>query len=133
MGQEKVLHIYSVPLFLRPSSKASKCHLICTELVIMCILRQHLLCPSKSGIEELNKTPNGNVEAKVMCYFRRRDIPASLLVLADKHQGIIEPEPEVNGTEPHSPSVKPAASPSTTNQETSSEPAVVKPESEEET
>jgi len=84
-------------------------------------------------IEELNKTPNGNVEAKVMCYFRRRDIPASLLVLADKHQGIIEPEPEVNGTEPHSPSVKPAASPSTTNQETSSEPAVVKPESEEET
>lgn len=32
------------------------------------------------------QTSSGNVEAKVMCYFRRRDIPASLLTLADKHQ-----------------------------------------------
>ncbi|CAG2164805.1 unnamed protein product [Oppiella nova] len=37
-------------------------------------------------IEELIKTPNGNVEAKVMCFFRRRDISGSLIVLADKHQ-----------------------------------------------
>ncbi|XP_067680879.1 metastasis-associated protein MTA3-like isoform X9 [Haliotis asinina] len=37
-------------------------------------------------IEELNKTPNGNVEAKVMCFYRRRDISSSLIVLADKHQ-----------------------------------------------
>lgn len=37
-------------------------------------------------IEELNKTPNGNVEAKVMCFFRRRDLPSTLIVLADKHQ-----------------------------------------------
>ncbi|KAK6639698.1 hypothetical protein RUM43_007973 [Polyplax serrata] len=37
-------------------------------------------------IEELNKTPSGNVEAKVMCFFRRRDLPNSLIVLADKHQ-----------------------------------------------
>ncbi|KAL5008391.1 hypothetical protein ScPMuIL_013972 [Solemya velum] len=37
-------------------------------------------------IEELNKTPNGNVEAKVMCFYRRRDISSSLTLLADKHQ-----------------------------------------------
>ncbi|XP_064623764.1 metastasis-associated protein MTA3-like isoform X3 [Lineus longissimus] len=37
-------------------------------------------------IEELNKTPNGNVEAKVMCFYRRRDIASSLIQLADKHQ-----------------------------------------------
>eukprot|EP00106_Octopus_bimaculoides_P007524 XP_014774966.1 PREDICTED: metastasis-associated protein MTA3-like [Octopus bimaculoides] len=37
-------------------------------------------------IEELNKTPNGNVEAKVMCFYRRRDISSSLILLADKHQ-----------------------------------------------
>ncbi|XP_065223785.1 metastasis-associated protein MTA3 isoform X2 [Planococcus citri] len=48
-------------------------------------------------IEELNKTPNGNVEAKVMCFFRRRDLPSSLVMLADKHQqgGL---EGEVNGS-----------------------------------
>ena len=32
------------------------------------------------------QTPNGNVEAKVMCFFRRRDISSSLTLLADKHQ-----------------------------------------------
>ncbi|XP_059476197.1 metastasis-associated protein MTA3 [Neocloeon triangulifer] len=37
-------------------------------------------------IEELNKTPNGNVEAKVMCFYRRRDLPNTLIMLADKHQ-----------------------------------------------
>lgn len=37
-------------------------------------------------IEELNKTPNGNVEAKVVCFYRRRDISSSLTLLADKHQ-----------------------------------------------
>lgn len=37
-------------------------------------------------IEELNKTSNGNVEAKVMCFYRRRDLPAQLVALADKHQ-----------------------------------------------
>lgn len=44
-------------------------------------------------IEELNKTPNGNVEAKVMCFYRRRDISSSLTLLADKHQnGSIDEE-----------------------------------------
>lgn len=33
----------------------------------------------------LFQTPNGNVEAKVMCFYRRRDISNSLIVLADKH------------------------------------------------
>uniref|UniRef100_A0A2A4JN58 BAH domain-containing protein n=1 Tax=Heliothis virescens TaxID=7102 RepID=A0A2A4JN58_HELVI len=37
-------------------------------------------------IEELNKTPSGNVEAKVMCFYRRRDLPNPLIQLADKHQ-----------------------------------------------
>uniref|UniRef100_A0A663LNA5 Metastasis associated 1 family member 3 n=1 Tax=Athene cunicularia TaxID=194338 RepID=A0A663LNA5_ATHCN len=36
-------------------------------------------------IEELNKTANGNVEAKVVCFYRRRDISSTLIVLADKH------------------------------------------------
>jgi len=39
-------------------------------------------------IEELNKTPSGNVEAKVMCFYRRRDISSSLIMLADKHQNL---------------------------------------------
>lgn len=37
-------------------------------------------------IEELNKTASGNVEAKVMCFYRRRDLPNQLIQLADKHQ-----------------------------------------------
>lgn len=36
-------------------------------------------------IEELNKTASGNVEAKVVCFYRRRDISSSLVALADKH------------------------------------------------
>lgn len=35
-------------------------------------------------IEELNKTVNGAVEAKVTCFFRRRDLPISLLKIADQ-------------------------------------------------
>ncbi|XP_055879501.1 metastasis-associated protein MTA3-like isoform X5 [Biomphalaria glabrata] len=41
-------------------------------------------------IEELNKTQNGNVEAKVMCFYRRRDISNSLILLADKHHKVDE-------------------------------------------
>ncbi|XP_075147431.1 metastasis associated 1-like isoform X1 [Haematobia irritans] len=37
-------------------------------------------------IEELNKNQTGNVEAKVMCFYRRRDLPNPLVQLADKHQ-----------------------------------------------
>ncbi|KAL1378828.1 hypothetical protein pipiens_003903 [Culex pipiens pipiens] len=35
-------------------------------------------------IEELNKTPSGNVEAKMMCFYRRRDLPTPLSFLAPK-------------------------------------------------
>ena len=33
----------------------------------------------------LTQTASGNVEAKVVCFYRRRDIPSSLIQLADKH------------------------------------------------
>ena len=33
----------------------------------------------------LLQTQNGNVEAKVMCFYRRRDISNTLILLADKH------------------------------------------------
>ncbi|MGH0114941.1 UNVERIFIED_CONTAM: hypothetical protein FKN15_065865, partial [Acipenser sinensis] len=45
-------------------------------------------------IEELNKTANGNVEAKVVCFYRRRDIPSNLIALADKHSKELEEEIE---------------------------------------
>uniref|UniRef100_A0A8C8JFQ4 Metastasis associated 1 n=1 Tax=Oncorhynchus tshawytscha TaxID=74940 RepID=A0A8C8JFQ4_ONCTS len=50
-------------------------------------------------IEELNKTANGNVEAKVVCFYRRRDISSTLIALADKHARELEEEmenPELN-------------------------------------
>uniref|UniRef100_A0A8C9WL27 Metastasis associated 1 family, member 2 n=1 Tax=Scleropages formosus TaxID=113540 RepID=A0A8C9WL27_SCLFO len=43
-------------------------------------------------IEELNKTANGNVEAKVVCLFRRRDISGSLNTLADSNARDFEEE-----------------------------------------
>ncbi|XP_042872842.1 metastasis-associated protein MTA1-like isoform X7 [Penaeus japonicus] len=60
-------------------------------------------------IEELNKTPNGNVEAKVMCFYRRRDISSNLIMLADKHQSALdEDESEGEGGESGSTIVTPA-------------------------
>uniref|UniRef100_A0A4W3JR43 Metastasis-associated protein MTA1 n=1 Tax=Callorhinchus milii TaxID=7868 RepID=A0A4W3JR43_CALMI len=47
-------------------------------------------------IEELNKTANGNVEAKVVCFYRRRDIPSTLIGLADKHAKDLEEEMETD-------------------------------------
>uniref|UniRef100_A0A915I9B6 Metastasis-associated protein MTA3 n=1 Tax=Romanomermis culicivorax TaxID=13658 RepID=A0A915I9B6_ROMCU len=38
-------------------------------------------------IEELNKTPGGNVEAKVMCFYRRRDINAALIKIFEERPG----------------------------------------------
>ncbi|KAG8123212.1 hypothetical protein E2320_018581 [Naja naja] len=46
-------------------------------------------------IEELNKTASGNVEAKVVCFYRRRDISNSLIMLADKHAKEVEEESEI--------------------------------------
>lgn len=37
-------------------------------------------------IEELTKTPCGNVEAKVICAFRRQDIPTSVMATVEKFQ-----------------------------------------------
>ncbi|CAH1116636.1 unnamed protein product [Phaedon cochleariae] len=45
-------------------------------------------------IEELNKTASGNVEAKVMCFYRRRDLPSQLIQLADKHQCALDESDE---------------------------------------
>ncbi|XP_060042922.1 metastasis-associated protein MTA3 isoform X3 [Erinaceus europaeus] len=45
-------------------------------------------------IEELNKTATGNVEAKVVCFYRRRDISNTLVMLADKHAKEMEEESE---------------------------------------
>ena len=36
-------------------------------------------------IEELTRSGTGNVEARVMCYYRRSDVPATLVAQADKH------------------------------------------------
>ena len=36
-------------------------------------------------IEELNRTASGNVEARVMCFYRRSEVPTSLVAQADKH------------------------------------------------
>ncbi|PAA84932.1 hypothetical protein BOX15_Mlig010254g1 [Macrostomum lignano] len=47
-------------------------------------------------IEELTKTPTGNVEAKVMCFYRRRDVSNTLVSLADKHQSYIDEEEDSN-------------------------------------
>ncbi|MGH0118897.1 UNVERIFIED_CONTAM: hypothetical protein FKN15_055451, partial [Acipenser sinensis] len=38
------------------------------------------------------QTTNGNVEAKVVCFYRRRDISNSLIQLADKHAKDLEEE-----------------------------------------
>uniref|UniRef100_A0A673IRD6 Metastasis-associated protein MTA2-like n=1 Tax=Sinocyclocheilus rhinocerous TaxID=307959 RepID=A0A673IRD6_9TELE len=55
-------------------------------------------------IEELNKTANGNVEAKVVCLFRRRDISANLNTLADSNARDFEEEskqPSVSEQQKH--------------------------------
>uniref|UniRef100_A0A8C4VY08 Metastasis associated 1 n=1 Tax=Gopherus evgoodei TaxID=1825980 RepID=A0A8C4VY08_9SAUR len=63
-----------------------------TFLVFFCIFSDYVYFENSSSnpylirrIEELNKTANGNVEAKVVCFYRRRDISSTLIVLADKH------------------------------------------------
>lgn len=47
----------------------------------------------------LLQTANGNVEAKVVCFYRRRDISSTLIALADKH-----------ASESPSPALQPACS-----------------------
>uniref|UniRef100_S4RGI4 Metastasis associated 1 n=1 Tax=Petromyzon marinus TaxID=7757 RepID=S4RGI4_PETMA len=59
---------------------------------LLCLLSDYVFFENSSSnpylirrIEELNKTANGNVEAKVVCFYRRRDISSNLISLADKH------------------------------------------------
>uniref|UniRef100_A0A8C7XZP4 Metastasis associated 1 n=1 Tax=Oryzias sinensis TaxID=183150 RepID=A0A8C7XZP4_9TELE len=53
-------------------------------------------------IEELNKTANGNVEAKVVCFYRRRDISSTLIALADKHASeLYRPQMTMNSPKMH--------------------------------
>jgi len=47
-------------------------------------------------IEELTKTSNGQVEAKVSCFYRRRDLSNALVSQADKHAASAEEEGEIN-------------------------------------
>jgi len=47
-------------------------------------------------IEELTKTSNGQVEAKVSCFYRRRDLSNALVSQADKHALSAEEEGEIN-------------------------------------
>ncbi|KAJ7338796.1 hypothetical protein JRQ81_012698 [Phrynocephalus forsythii] len=75
--------------------------LICTAKHQQNMLRDYVYFENSSSnpylirrIEELNKTANGNVEAKVVCFYRRRDISSTLIVLADKHAREMEEEME---------------------------------------
>ena len=51
-------------------------------------------------IEELSRISNGaQVEVKVQCFYRRRDMPSSLISMADKHYVFMEEENEIQSTE----------------------------------
>lgn len=41
-------------------------------------------------IEELRKNARGSVEVYVKCFFRRKDLPQSLVQLADRHASQLE-------------------------------------------
>ena len=41
-------------------------------------------------IDELTMTPNKNVEARCLCYYRRRELPPNLLVMADRYQSFYD-------------------------------------------
>lgn len=46
-------------------------------------------------IEELTKTSNGQVEAKVQCFYRRRDLSSALAIQAEKHLLQAEEDAEI--------------------------------------
>jgi len=50
-------------------------------------------------IEELNKTSGGNVSAKVACYYRKKDLSSSLLVLSEKNSKDLESEMRITLTD----------------------------------
>uniref|UniRef100_A0AC35U1K0 Metastasis-associated protein MTA3 n=1 Tax=Rhabditophanes sp. KR3021 TaxID=114890 RepID=A0AC35U1K0_9BILA len=65
-------------------------------------------------IDELNKFPTGNVEAKVSCFYRRRDVPAALLKIADKAERRKEHEDVKNALEQQPPTTSNGADQITT-------------------
>ncbi|XP_064403527.1 metastasis-associated protein MTA3-like isoform X2 [Halichondria panicea] len=50
-------------------------------------------------IEELRKNSKGSVEVAAKCFYRRKDLPANLLVAADRHTMATEEENEVENPE----------------------------------
>lgn len=59
-------------------------------------------------IEELTKTPCGNVEAKVTCAFRRQDIPQSVMASIEKYQSKNSDKQASNGVDSASSAHQPA-------------------------
>ncbi|KTF84389.1 hypothetical protein cypCar_00005311 [Cyprinus carpio] len=55
---------------------------------------QNRVTSSAELAQEWQQTASGNVEAKVVCFYRRRDISQSLIQLADKHAKDLEEEKE---------------------------------------
>ncbi|CAB4004979.1 metastasis-associated MTA3-like, partial [Paramuricea clavata] len=47
-------------------------------------------------IEELTKLGNGQIEAKVQCFYRRRDLSNPLIAQADRHAGAAEEDAEID-------------------------------------
>ncbi len=60
------------------------CVCVCARMCVGALCAAPLVAvvtPIVSGLQ----TANGNVEAKVVCFYRRRDISSTLIALADKH------------------------------------------------
>lgn len=49
-------------------------------------------------IEELRKNSKGSVEVAAKCFYRRKDLPANLLVAADRHALAVEEESDMDST-----------------------------------
>ncbi|RMZ95709.1 metastasis-associated MTA3 isoform X2 [Brachionus plicatilis] len=64
-------------------------------------------------IEELTKTPSGNVEAKVICAFRHQEIPASVIATVEKFQQKNKNNLDETKTEPAEVHPGPELAPST--------------------
>jgi metastasis-associated protein MTA len=48
-------------------------------------------------IEELRKNTKGSVEVAAKCFYRRKDLPPSVLLCADRHSIVVEEENELEG------------------------------------
>lgn len=75
-----VSHLFPNLCFLFPTCVFSVYH-----LCFLCFPPVFRLCPPVWHLCPVFQTASGNVEAKVVCFYRRRDISHSLIQLADKH------------------------------------------------